>query len=189
MRIDIRAMHGAVTTRAPAPTQSEKIPVRFLPNVNLSRRALDLRVTLQAKVVVALDEHLRIHRTMRLMARRAAIAQRLMLEGMRPGLFAVALGAPLVQPRHRQPPGGFHNVKPVRIVALRAIHVPLRHRMVLRQIELRVRFQMTCETRRGIAAGIDDELPASAPHGRVPAARTVARFAPRFDRACDRAEM
>ena len=189
MRIDIRPMHGAVAARAPAPTQREKIPVRFLPNVNFSSGALDLRVTLQAKVVVALDQHLRIHRTMGLMARRTAVTQRLVLEGMRPGLLAVALRAPLIQSRHSQSASGFHNVKPVRIVALRAIHVPLGHRMMLRQIELRVRLQMTCETRRGITAGIDDELAPSAPHGRVPAARTVARFATRVDRACDGSEM
>jgi hypothetical protein len=189
MRIDIRAMHGAVAARAPAPTQREKIPVRFLPDVNFSSNALDLRVTLQAKVAVALDQHLRIHRTMRLMAGRTAVSQRLVLKGMRPGLFAVALRAPLIQSRHSQSSSGFHNVEPMRIVTLCAVHMPLGHWMVLRQIELRVRFQMTCEARCGIAAGIDDELAPSATDGRVPATRPVARFATRLARACHRSEM
>lgn len=182
-------MHGAVAARAPAPTQREKIPVRFLPDVNLSSSALDLRVTLQAKVVVALDEHLWVHRTMRLMARRTAVTERLVLKGMRPGLFAVALRAPLIQPRHRQSSSGFHDVKPMRIVTLRTIHVPFRNGMVLGQIKLRVGLQMTGETRRGITAGIDDELAPSATHGRVPAARTVARFATRIARPCHRSEV
>jgi len=189
MWIDIRAMHGAVTTRAPAPAQREQVPVPFLPDVNFSSGALDLRVTLQAKVVVALDQHLRIHRTMGLMARRTAVTQRLVLEGMRPGLLAVALRAPLIQSRHSQSASGFHNVKPVRIVTLRTIHVPFRNGMVLGQIKLGMCLQVTGETRRGITAGIDDELTPTATHGRVPAARTVARFAPRFARACNGLEM
>jgi hypothetical protein len=58
-----------------------------------------LRVTLEAKVVVPLHEHLVGNRTMRVMTDGAAFAERFMLVNDRSRLFAMALRARFVKPR------------------------------------------------------------------------------------------
>ena len=86
----------------------------------------------------------------------------------------MALRARFIQPRNAEPARSLHDVKPVRVVALRAIHVPFQQRMMLRQTEFRVRLQVTIETRRRIAPRIYN---VPSPRGDVQTPRPVARFA------------
>ena len=53
-------MHRRVTTGAPAVTTAQKFGVRRFANEDLAANGMDLRVTFQAEIIVALDEHLRI---------------------------------------------------------------------------------------------------------------------------------
>ena len=50
----------------------------------------------------------------------------------------------------------FENVRPVRIVALHAIHPLLQHGMMVRQSELRVHLYMALKAGRRLPARIDD---------------------------------
>jgi len=112
------------------------------------------------------------------MAGGASFAQRRMLENEGAGLLPVALRTRFVLPGHRQTPGRFHDIHPMRIVALRAIHLPFRHGMMLWKMEFRIDLQMALITSLWVFAGIDDKLFASgASHRDVFAGRSVARFA------------
>ena len=96
-----------------------------------------------------------------------------------PGLVTMALGAILVQPRHRESARGFHDVEPVGVVALRAIHVAFEDRMMLGKMEFGARPQVALETGLGILAGVDDEpfRPAGPAQRHVLARRAMAGFA------------
>lgn len=136
-----------------------------------------LRMAAEAEIAVTNDEQLRIDGAVGIVAGNAAFAQRGMLENERMRLRAVALGTAFVQARHRQAAGGFHNVHAVGIVALDAVHLAFDDRVMLREIEFSVRFEMALETRGGVRAGIDDELAAPAARRDMQAARPVAGFA------------
>lgn len=110
------------------------------------------------------------------MASRAAFTHRRVFKHHTFRLFAVTRGALLVQSRHREAARRFRDVEAVRIMALHAVHPAFAYRMMLREIELRVCFEMTREARLWVFARIDDELPSRA-RGDVLAARTVTRFA------------
>jgi hypothetical protein len=118
---------------------------------------LHLRVTAQAQVWIWLDQHLAIDRTVRLMTGRASFAHGLVFKDKPPRLLAMAGGALLVQPRHGKTTRGLHNVGPMRIVALNAMHLPFEHWMMLRQAELGVDIEVTGEARLRFAPRIDDE--------------------------------
>ena len=100
-----------------------------------------------------------------------------MFEDEWPGLLAMALSATLVHPRHGQAAAGFHDVRPVRVVALHTIHPLLKHRMMLRQIEFGVRLQMALKACFGIVARIDDEPASSSTAFNVFAPGPMAGFA------------
>ena len=136
----------------------------------------------QAEIVVALGEQSAIHRSMRLMADGAAFAQSFVFPDKRAGLFAVTIRAGFVLTGHRQvcAPRGLHDVHPVRIVAVHAIHAVFNDRMMLREIELGVLLQMAIKTGRCVFAGIDDELAAAPAGGDVFAAGAMAAFATCF---------
>lgn len=150
---------------------------------------LHLRVAAQAKIRVGLDEHLFVRGTVRLMASRAALAQRLVFEHHALGLLAMTRRTLLVEARHRESAGGFHDVEAVWVVALHAVHLALTNGMVLRQIELGVDFQVTREARLRVVARIDDELSTTAARGDMFAARPVTRFASRAARHLRRLDM
>jgi hypothetical protein len=111
------------------------------------------------------------------MTSRATFAQGLVFENERPALLAMALAAGFVDARHGQPAAWFKDVAAVWIVALCAIHFLFEHRMMLRQMELALFRPVAFETRRGIFAGIHDELPSSAASRNVQASGSVTRFA------------
>ena len=162
--IDVRPVHRGVTPRTPACTTAHKRGVRHVAYEQVSAHGVHLRVALEAKVVVPLQEHLVGDRTMRVMADRAAFAQRFMLVNDRSRLFAMALRARLVEPRQsrlrphaeRSPMRCLEDVRPVWIVALHASPPLLEHGMMVRKTELRVHLHMTLEAGRRLPARIDD---------------------------------
>ena len=101
-----------------------------------------------------------------------------MLEDYRAGLLTMAVRTVLVQPGHSQSTRRFHNIHPVRVVALDTIHPAFQHGMMLREMKFRPCFLVALEARFGVFARIDDELleAALAGHGDVPAPRAVAGF-------------
>jgi len=111
------------------------------------------------------------------MADGASFPQRRVLKNDRLGLFAMTLGARLIQPGHGQPASRFHDVLPVRIVALHATHFPFEDRMMLWKMEFGLLSQMALETRLRILAWIDDEFSTATAHCHVLAAGAMAGFA------------
>ena len=111
------------------------------------------------------------------MAGRAAFAHGFMLENKRLRLFAMALGTGFVQARHGQAARGFENVAAVRVMALHAVHATFEHRVMLRQVEFRLRLQMALKAGSRVLAGIDDEPAAPATGLNVQTAWPVAGFA------------
>lgn len=97
-----------------------------------------------------------------------------MLEDDRSGLLPMALGAGLVQLRHRQAPCRLSDIAPVRVMAIGAVDPIFDHRVVMRQIELGVYFQMALVAGRWILAWVRDEFSTSAARGDMFAARSMA---------------
>lgn len=58
--MDIRAVDGRVTTGSPATPLAQAISVGSVADENLTGLALDLRVTLETEIRIALDEHFSI---------------------------------------------------------------------------------------------------------------------------------
>jgi len=180
VRTEVRAMHGRVTAGAPTSTEPQKSCMIYAADINpcvARRRVCRLGVALEAQVVVSLDQQLGVDRAVWVMADRAAFAHRFVLEDERLGLFAMTLGAGFIEPRHREAVGGFHEVATVRVMALHAIHFAFDHRMMLRQVELRVRLEMALKTSRRVPARINNEFATSTADSDVFAAGAVAGFA------------
>jgi len=125
-------------------------------------RTLILRVTAQAQIGIAGDQHLFIHRTVRVVTGGAAFTHRLVFKDERPRLLAMTLRTTFILPRHGQAAGRFENVAAVRVVAGHTAHVPFDDRMVLGQVEFRLDVEMTLKAGRGVLAGVDDEFGAAA---------------------------
>lgn len=142
------------------------------------KHPLVLSVTTQAEVCVLLREHFTVHRTVRLMANGAAFMQRFMLENKSAGLLAMALRATFVDPGHRLPAVRFHDVHPMRVMALDAAHPAFENRMMLRKVKVGVHRQVTLETGLRLLSGINDEFAVPTTSRDMFAARTMTRFAP-----------
>jgi len=178
-RIDVGTMHGRMAARAPTTAQPQVVRMIDLADKKTLRaggRALDLGVTFQAQIIVPLDQHFGVDRTVRGVANRTAFSQRFVFVDYRPALFPMALRATFIQASHGQAARGFHDVHAVRVMAMHAIQFAFDHRVMLRQVELRVDFQMTREARRGIASRIDNEFAAPAARSDVFAPSAMARF-------------
>lgn len=94
-------MHRGMAAGAPAAAELQFVRVIFVPNENLpgsEERTLRLRVTLEAKVVVALDQHLGVNRTVGTVTNGATLAQSFVLEDEGFGLIAMTLRARLIEP-------------------------------------------------------------------------------------------
>jgi len=163
----------------PASAVTEKAGMVHVADKNDSARGLLLRVALEAKVGVTLQEHFGVDGTVWVVADSAAFAERGVLENKRAGLFTMALGAGFVLARHGQSARRFHNVHSVGIVTLHAVHFSLDDWMMLWEVKFSPSFLMALETGFGAFAGVDDEFfgPAAASHGDVFAAGPVTRFA------------
>lgn len=169
-----------MATGAPTRSLPEQRGMLHLANVNLTSgdtRTLRLGMAAQTQTGIVRHEHLPVDGTVGQMANHAAFAQGFVLEDERPRLFTVALGAGLIVPRHGKSASGFENVRAMRVMALHAIHPAFNDRMVLRQTEFSVRFEVAIETSSRVSAGIDDELAAPAARGNVFAAGAMTRFA------------
>ena len=120
-------MDRAVAAAGPAGALLHVGAMRHLANEYFTRspRTLHLGVAFEAKVLVALDEHLPVDRTMRTMADNAAFTERLVLKDEWPRLFAMALGAVLVELGHGESARWLENVTAMRVVTLPAVHPPL----------------------------------------------------------------
>jgi hypothetical protein len=173
-----------VAARGPARAVTEVVGVVFLADENEARagraRGDDLGMAAQAEIIVGLDEHFFVHRTVRLMADNAPFAQGGMLKDKGPGFLAMTLGAGFVPAGKRESARGFHDVHAVRVMALDAVHLAFHNGVMLREVELRMRFEVAREAGFGVAAGIDDEFVVTAAGGDVFAAGTVAGFATLF---------
>ena len=154
----------------------------LLADDDLACRCLHLGMAFQAKVVIPFDQQLLIDRAMRVMTSRAAFAHRFVFECERPGLVAMALGAGLIELGHRQSARRFLDVAPVRVVAIDTVHPFFHDGMMMRQIELRMNFQMALITARGVLARIYDEFASATSASDVLAARAVTGFTPRHAR-------
>ena len=139
MWVDVRAVHGGVATGGPASASFEEVRVRDFANhefAGLDVRSLHLHVAFQAQIVIALDKELAINRAVWVVAGGATVTDGLVLENEWPALFAMTLRATLVQARHGESAGGLHDVVPVRVVTIDAVHHPFDHGMMLRKPEL-----------------------------------------------------
>jgi hypothetical protein len=169
-----------MAARRPAGPVRQKTCVIDLPDENVSRPARarpgSLRMAFQAEIRVTLNKQLGVDRSMGIMANSATFTQRLVLEHKRPRLLAMALRASLIQPRHRQSARRLHDVHPMRIMALDTIHFALEDRMMLRQMKLRVGFQVALEACLRFLAGIDNKFSPAATGSDMFAGRSVARF-------------
>ena len=93
----------------------------------------------------------------------ASFPKRLMFENHRTRQVPMTFGATFVMPGHGQTALRLENIRPVRIVALNAIHAPFGDGMPLRQTEFSLDPEMARITSRRFFPGIDDELaPAAA---------------------------
>ena len=168
-----------MTAGGPTGSHLQKRGVIRVADINTPARnvgTLDLRVTTQAEVRVALDEHFLVDGAVRSVANRATFAQRLMLKNKRARLLAMACRATFVLPGHGQTASRLEYIPAVRVVAGHATHVTFDHRMMLRQVEFGLNVQVTLKTGRRVVAWIDDEFYVAAGFD-VFAAGTVAGFA------------
>ena len=139
---------------------------------NGSRRSLLLEMALEAKIGVARDEHLRVHRAVRLVAGRAAFARGFVLEDERSALHRMALETRFVFGGNGS--AASNDGRPaVRVVAVNAGDFARFERVVIGEVELPSLVQMTFEADAGKPGGVHDVL-SPAPGFAVNAARTVA---------------
>ena len=108
-----------------------------IPDIDLSGRnigSLNLGVTTQTEIGVALREELGVDGPVRIVTRHATLAQGGVLKDKRPRLFTVTWRAGLITARHGQAARRLHYVRAMGIVTLHAAHLLLQHRVVLWQM-------------------------------------------------------
>lgn len=171
-------MNRRVTAGCPTCRHLQKRRVVRIPDENMPRGnvcSLYLRVTAHAKVGIIIDEQFLVDRTVRIVADRATLVHRFMLENKWPRLRLVALRTTLVLPRHRQSALRLEYVAAVRVVAIHTAHVAFDHRMMLWQVEFRLHVQMALKAGIRLFSRVDDEGRIAAGADML-AAGAVARF-------------
>jgi len=132
-------------------------------------------VAAETEIGISCDQHLLIHRAVRIMAGRATFLHRAMLEDERTLLLRMALGAGFAL-AFQVGSGALDRIAGVNIVAIYAGDFPGKNRMGIWQTELAPLIKVTGETGFGRLARIDDRP--FAPAGlHVLAAWTMASFA------------
>lgn len=131
----------------------------------------------KAQIIISLSQHLRINRAVRLVANSAALTHRLMLKEHRLRLLTMTSRTGLIPATHGESAPGLHDVAPVRIMALNAVHVTFRQRMMLGQFEVRVDVLVAAETSLRIFSRVMNESVATAADLDVLAAGPMAGFA------------
>ena len=104
-------MHGRVTTGRPAGAHLQQRRVVRVADINVpggNIGTLNLGMAAEAQIGIADHQHLLIHRTMRIMAQRAALAHGRMFKDKGARLVTMALLAAFILPGHGQPePAGW----------------------------------------------------------------------------------
>lgn len=129
----------------------------------------------ETKIGVAGDEHLLVHRPVRVVTRGAAFAHRFVLENKRPALRSMAFAACVVLGQQCCSAAP-HCRALVRVMAIAAGHLATQHWMTVGELELPFLVQMTLEAGIGRSVGIQDGV-ARAAGLIVNASCAVARFA------------
>src|SRR5689334_20203745 len=96
----------------------------------------------KAQVVIRLHQQLASYRAVGSVAHRASFPHRFVFEDEGTGLFAMAFAAGFVLARHGQTARRLENISTMGIVTLDAIDAPFGDRMVIGQVELRMRLEM-----------------------------------------------
>ena len=164
----------------------QEVGVVDISNENMARHFLLLEMAFQAKRCVAFVEQSLVDGPVGGMADHTTLTQRFVLVNPGAPLQGVALEASFVSAQESKATTferllniratAFDRHSLVRIVTIGAAHFAFRHRMMVRQLELRTHFQVTLETGLRIFPRIDDRVRrATALH--VQTARPVARLA------------
>jgi len=150
---------------------------------------LNLRVTAQAKVGVALGKHFGIDRTVDIMTSGTALAHRGMLKDEWTGLLPVTFGAGFIQASQVETAGRFKHVTSMRVMALDTVHFLFQHWMMLRQVELCFDRPMTLETGSRVFTGIHNKLSPASAAGDMKASWTVTGLATGLPGSLDALQM
>lgn len=143
-------------------------------DVNMAVGLLLLEMAAQTKRGIARNQHSGVHRAMRIVAGRATLAQRFVLENERSELPRVALGADIFL-RHEFRAAPHDHGTLVRIMTIAATDLSLKDRVMRWQVELGPLVQVTLKTCLRRFAGIDDGVGGAA-RLIVKAAGAVTRF-------------
>jgi hypothetical protein len=148
-------MHRLVAAGTPAGSTAEEWRVIAPADEDLSRRGLLLEMALEAESLIARDQHALVYRTVGLVAGRASFAQGFVLEHKWAELDGVAFAAGFVF-RHQRGATALDGVSFVRLMAIIAMDLPFKDRMMMGQAELPLLVQVTLETGFGRFVRIDD---------------------------------
>jgi hypothetical protein len=140
---------------------------------------LRLCMATKAKIRIGLHQHLAVDRAVRLMTGHTPFTQSLVLEDKTPRLFAMTTRALFVGASHGQSTGGFHDIGPVYVMALHAVHFAFAHGMMLREVELSVNLQVAVEASLRVLARVEDEPASPTTRRDMFAARAVTRLTAR----------
>lgn len=177
--MNVRSVNRGMTTSGRTTSLPQEEGMIHLPDHQVPRCSGNLRMTFQTKISIPLQKQLVVHRTMGLMAGRAAFPHRFMLEDKGPGLLPMTLRTGLIPPRKGQTPNGLLNVMPVRIMAIHTIHAPLEHGMMAGKVKLGIHPDVTLDARLRRLPGIHNLTSKGTPPPRVhvQTARSMTRLA------------
>ena len=155
MIVDLRAVDGFMTARAPARAATQECGVIHIADKNCTGGRLLLEMAAQTKRSVARNQQPGVHTPMWIVASDATFAHGFMIEHERTGLRRVALGAGFIL-RQEFRPAAFDDGTFVRVVTVAATHLAFDDRMVRRQVEFTLFVQVTLKTHLRRFARIDD---------------------------------
>ncbi len=152
----------------PAGPLLQKVRVIDVSNENMSGHFLLLEMTLQAKRLVPFVEQALVDGAVGRMTDHTTLTHCLVLVNKRASLLGVAFEAGFISAQESKAAALEHllNIGPatldcdtdVRIMAIRAAHFPLEHRVMMRQLELCAHLEVTLETSFRRLARIDDRV-------------------------------
>ena len=126
----------------------------------------------ETKRGVPIDEHFLVNRSMWRMTSHAALTHPLVLEHERASLGRMTFETRFVSAKESHSPAAEFLMKScaasgdrfafVRLVAIRATHLILKHRMTMRQLEAGAHIEMTLETSLGRFSRVNDVAPSAA---------------------------
>jgi len=115
-------------------------------DIKMAVGRLRLEVAPQTECLVAHHQEFIVHRSVRVVAGHAAFAQRHVLKYERSALFGMTLEAGVIFAHHVGRAAPLDHRTLVRIVAIGAMNLALKHRMVVRQVEFGPNLQVALET-------------------------------------------